>query len=144
MGMICNLQHPSRAFTVGEKHYNTGNDLFEIMLDKRMIYSCGYWKEAGTLEEAQEKKLRLVFDKLQLEPGMNILDIGCGWGGAARFAAENYGVTVTGITVSSEQAKLAREALRGLACHHRTDRLPQTGGLLRQDLFDRNVRTCRL
>lgn len=114
MGMICNLQHPSRAFTVGEKHYNTGNDLFEMMLDKRMIYSCGYWKGARTLDEAQEKKLRLVFDKLQLQPGMNILDIGCGWGGAARFAAEHYGVTVTGITVSSRQAELARVHCTGL------------------------------
>ncbi len=114
VGRIYNLQRPSRAFAVGEKHYNTGNDLFEVMLDKRMIYSCGYWKEANNLGEAQEKKLRLVFDKLQLRPGMSILDIGCGWGGAARFAAENYGVSVTAITVSTEQAKIAREQCAGL------------------------------
>lgn len=73
------------------------------MLDKRMIYSCGYWKEGNSLDEAQEQKLRLVFDKLMLKPGMHLLDIGCGWGGAAKFAAEHYGVRVTGITISSEQ-----------------------------------------
>lgn len=114
IGKLYNLQSPSRAFAVGEKHYNTGNDLFEAMLDKRMIYSCGYWKEANNLDEAQEGKLRLVFDKLQLQPGMSVLDIGCGWGGAAQFAAEHYGVSVTGITVSTEQAKIARERCREL------------------------------
>ncbi len=114
IGKTVNLQHPSRAFAVAEQHYNTGNDLFETMLDKRMIYSCGYWKETDSLDEAQEKKLRLVFDKLQLQPGMKVLDIGCGWGGAARFAAEHYGVSVTGITVSTEQAKIAKEQCSGL------------------------------
>jgi cyclopropane-fatty-acyl-phospholipid synthase len=112
--MLFNLQHPSRAFTVGERHYNTGNDLFQAMLDKRMIYSCGYWKKADTLDKAQEDKLQLIFRKLMLKPGMSILDIGCGWGGAARYAAEHYGVSVTGITVSSEQANLAREMCRGV------------------------------
>ena len=102
IGKTYNLQRPSRAFTVGETHYNTGNDLFKAMLDTRMIYSCGYWKGADTLDEAQEKKLRLIFDKLQLQPGMHLLDIGCGWGGAARFAAEHYNVSVTGITISTE------------------------------------------
>ena len=114
IGKIYNLQAPSRAFVVGEKHYNTGNDLFETMLDKRMIYSCGYWKEAKNLDEAQEHKLRLIFDKLKLQPGMSLLDVGCGWGGAARFAAEHYHVEVKGITVSSEQAKIAREKSSGL------------------------------
>ncbi|MBM3422565.1 MAG: cyclopropane fatty acyl phospholipid synthase [Chlorobi bacterium] len=112
-GNIMNLQHPRRAFTVGETHYNIGNDLYRAMLDKRMIYSCGYWDGAGNLDEAQERKLRLVFDKLMLEPGMHLLDIGCGWGGAARFAAEHYGVKVTGITISSEQVKHARQYCSG-------------------------------
>jgi cyclopropane fatty-acyl-phospholipid synthase-like methyltransferase len=71
IGKTVNLQNPLRAFTVGETHYNIGNDLFEAMLDKRMINSCGYWKETSSLDEAQEKKLRLVFDKLQLQPGTN-------------------------------------------------------------------------
>ena len=114
IGSIYNMQHPARAFTVGEKHYNTGNDLFELMLDKRMIYSCAYWKETNSLDEAQEKKLRLVFDKLHLQPGMTLLDIGCGWGGAARFAAEHYNVSVKAITVSTEQAKIARDLCKGL------------------------------
>ena len=114
IGKAMNLQNPSRAYTVGETHYNIGNDLYTAMLDRRMMYSCAYWNDASTLEEAQEQKLRLVFDKLMLKPGMSILDIGCGWGGAARFAAENYGVSVTGLTISSEQAKLARERCSGL------------------------------
>jgi len=104
-----NMQRPSRSFKVAEKHYNIGNDLFKAMLDKRMLYSCGYWKEANSLEEAQEKKLHLIFQKLRLKPGMKVLDIGCGWGGAAQFAAEQYGVSVHGITVSIEQAAIARE-----------------------------------
>ena len=107
LGFLVNLQKPSRAFTVGEVHYNVGNDLYEAMLDKRMLYSCGYWKEARDLDEAQDNKLRLIFNKLDLAPGMRVLDIGCGWGGAARFAAEHYGVSVTGVTVSSEQKKKA-------------------------------------
>jgi cyclopropane-fatty-acyl-phospholipid synthase len=111
---LYNMQRPSRAFEVAEKHYNIGNDLFKAMLDKRMLYSCGYWKEAENLEEAQEQKLHLIFQKLQLKPGMRVLDIGCGWGGAARFAAENYGVTVHGVTVSTEQADIAREHCAGL------------------------------
>ena len=114
IGKTYNLQHPSRAYTVGERHYNTGNDLFKAMLDSRMIYSCGYWKEAETLDEAQEKKLRLIFDKLQLQPGMHLLDIGCGWGGAARFASEHYKVAITGVTVSTEQAAIAKEVCREL------------------------------
>jgi len=115
IGKIRNLQCPARAFNVGETHYNTGNDLFEAMLDSRMIYSCGYWKGTDSLEEAQTNKLRLVFDKLHLQPGMRLLDIGCGWGGAARFAAEHYDVSVTALTVSSEQAKIARERCDGLS-----------------------------
>ena len=108
-GKLLNLQHPLRAFTVGETHYNIGNDLYEAMLDKHMMYSCAYWKEASDLNQAQENKLRLVFDKLMVKPGMKLLDIGCGWGGAAKFAAEHYGAEVTGLTVSSEQVKLAKQ-----------------------------------
>jgi cyclopropane-fatty-acyl-phospholipid synthase len=84
------------------------------MLDRRMIYSCGYWKDASTLDEAQEAKLDLACRKLGLEPGMRLLDIGCGWGGMAKFAAERYGVSVVGITVSREQAEYARKLCAGL------------------------------
>lgn len=113
MGAIFNMQTPSRAFTIGKRHYDAGNDLFRVMLDPMMIYSCAYWNGATSLEKAQENKLRLVCDKLGIEPGMKVLDIGCGWGGAARFAAEHYGAKVVGITVSAEQAGLARELCRG-------------------------------
>jgi len=111
---VFNLQKPSRAFQVGKRHYDMGNDLFRIMLDERMIYSCGYWADASSVDEAQEAKLDLVCRKLQLKPGMKVLDIGCGWGGAARFAAERYNVEVVGITVSEQQANFAREYCRGL------------------------------
>ena len=111
---MVNLQKPSRAFQIGRHHYDIGNDLFSRMLDRRMIYSCGYWKNATTLDEAQEAKLDLVCRKLGLCPGMRVLDIGCGWGGTARFAAERYGVAVVGITVSEKQVQLAQEACAGL------------------------------
>jgi cyclopropane-fatty-acyl-phospholipid synthase len=111
---LINLQSSRRAFTIGEKHYDIGNDLYERMLDPRMIYSCGYWREADTLDAAQEAKLTLIQNKLQLEPGMRVLDIGCGWGGAAQFLAERAGVDVVGLTVSREQAALARKRCDGL------------------------------
>lgn len=109
-----NLQARSRAFHIGRHHYDIGNDLYSRMLDRRMIYSCGYWRNASNLDEAQEAKLDLTCRKLHLEPGMRLLDIGCGWGGTARFAAERYGVSVVGITVSKRQATRAREVCRGL------------------------------
>jgi cyclopropane-fatty-acyl-phospholipid synthase len=101
-------QARGRAFEVGRRHYDIGNDLYERMLDRRMIYSCAYWRDASDLDVAQEAKLTLVADKLGLEPGMRVLDIGCGWGGAARFFAERRACEVVGITVSVEQAALAR------------------------------------
>jgi cyclopropane-fatty-acyl-phospholipid synthase len=111
---IVNQQKISRAFQVGRHHYDLGNDLYKHMLDKLMIYSCGYWKNASTLDQAQEAKLELICRKLQLEPSMRLLDIGCGWGGMAAYAARNYGVQVVGITVSREQAQYARDHCRGL------------------------------
>jgi cyclopropane-fatty-acyl-phospholipid synthase len=109
-----NLQRGQHAFEIGKVHYDLGNDLFKAMLGKRMIYSCGYWAEASNLDDAQEAKLDLICRKLQLKPGMKVLDIGCGWGEALKFAAERYGVSGVGITVSHEQAGLARELCRGL------------------------------
>lgn len=109
-----NLQRARRAFRIGGHHYDIGDDLFSRMLDRRMIYSCAYWKNASTLDDAQEAKLDLVCRKLGLEPGMRVLDIGCGWGGTAQFAAERYGVSVLGITVSENQAKYAQTVCSGL------------------------------
>ena len=106
---VMNPQRRAKAHVIGERHYDIGNDLFEKMLDERMNYSCAYWANANTLDEAQEAKLNLICRKLKLEPGMSVLDIGCGWGGLAKFAAENYQVKVLGITVSEEQAHLAEK-----------------------------------
>jgi len=111
---MMNLQKPSRSFLVGKKHYDIGNELFKNMLDKRMIYSCGYWRNATDLNQAQEEKLDLVCKKLNLRSGMRVLDIGCGWGGAARFAAERYGVEVVGVTISKQQQILAQQNCKGL------------------------------
>jgi len=109
-----NLQSKARAYIVGEAHYDLGNDLFERMLDPTMCYSCGYWKDAETLHEAQVAKLDLAARKLGIEPGMKVLDIGCGWGSFAEHAARHYGAHVTGITISREQADLARKRCEGL------------------------------
>ena len=105
---LFNLQSRRRAFVVGERHYDLGNDLFQAMLDRRMIYSCAYWKDARNLDQAQEAKLELVCRKLDLKPRMKVLDIGCGWGGFAKYAAERYAVDMVGVTVSKEQAQLAK------------------------------------
>jgi cyclopropane-fatty-acyl-phospholipid synthase len=112
---LFNFQKISRACQVGKKHYDIGNDLYGCMLDELMIYSCAYWKNANTLDDAQKAKLDLVCRKLNLKPGMTVLDIGCGWGGTARFAAERYGVDVTGVTVSEEQLKFGCDICQGLS-----------------------------
>jgi len=111
---VKNAQRKSKAFEIGERHYDVGNELYQRMLDPRMVYTCGYWKEAKTLAAAQEAKLELVCKKMSLEPGMKVLDIGCGWGSFALYAAEHYGVEVVGITVSKEQVALANERGQGL------------------------------
>ena len=99
---------------MGEKHYDTGNDFFVDMLDPEMAYSCGYWRDATTLQQAQRNKLDLVCRKLHLKAGMRLLDIGCGWGSLMRHAAQHYGVECVGLTVSREQAELGAERCRGL------------------------------
>ena len=111
---LFNLQAKHRAHQVGKKHYDVGNDLYQRMLDKRLNYTCGYWKNAKNLDEAQEAKLELVCKKIGLQPGMTVLELGCGWGSFAKYAAEKYGVEVTGVTVSEEQVKLGRELCKGL------------------------------
>ncbi|WP_324778584.1 cyclopropane fatty acyl phospholipid synthase [Thiobacillus sedimenti] len=111
---LFNLQSSRRAFQVGEQHYDIGNDVFESMLDPTMSYSCAYWDDAAGLRDAQQKKLDMICRKLELRPGERLLEIGCGWGGLARFAAEHYRVEVVGITVSKEQQKLAQERCAGL------------------------------
>ena len=109
-----NRQRGEHAFEVAQTHYNLGNDLFRAMLGKRLVYSCGYWAAADNLDDAQAAKLDLVCRKLRLQPGQRVLDIGCGWGEALKYAAEHYGVEGVGITVSTEQAAFARELCAGL------------------------------
>ncbi|MDX1387221.1 MAG: cyclopropane fatty acyl phospholipid synthase [bacterium] len=111
---LSNEGRRSKAFEIGKRHYDAGNDLFQNMLDPRMVYSCGYWKNAQALNQAQEDKLDLICKKIDLEKGMRVLDIGCGWGSFAKFASEKYGVEVVGVTVSKEQVHLAKELCSGL------------------------------
>jgi len=111
---LLNPQSKKRAYIVGKKHYDVGNDLFSLMLDKRMNYSCGYWRNAENLDQAQINKLDLICRKMHLRPGMNVLEIGCGWGGFAKYAAENYGVSVDGVTISKQQFEFAQDSCKGL------------------------------
>lgn len=111
---LSNLFNRSRALEVGRIHYDLGNDLYSNMLGEKLVYTCGYWKNAKNLDKAQEDKLRLTCEKLYLKPGMTLLDIGCGWGELAKFAAKNYGVKVVGITISKEQCEFARKLCEGL------------------------------
>ncbi len=112
---IINMQSKYRSYQVGKEHYDVGNDLYEHMLDKRMIYSCGYWRDgAGNLDEAQERKLDLICRKIGLKKGDSVLDIGCGWGGFLIYAAERYGINGVGISVSKEQVDYGRARSRGL------------------------------
>ena len=127
--LLVNLQSLSRARIVARRHYDLGNDLFQAFLDSYLQYSCAYFKGMACepdplqltgaqvsrdLETAQQAKMRLICEKLELKPGETLLDIGCGWGGLARFAAENYGCTVTGVNISRRQIEFAREFCKGL------------------------------
>jgi len=111
---LMNRQAGKRAYKIGEEHYDVGNELYKAMLDKRMVYTCGYWKDATDLDSAQEAKLDLVCKKIGLKAGDRVLDIGCGWGSFAKFAAEKYGASVVGITVSREQLALGKKACESL------------------------------
>lgn len=116
---LFNLQNLRRAWLVGEAHYDIGNDFFAAMLDGQMAYTCGYWASAATLDEAQIAKLELVCAKLGLQPGMRLLDIGCGWGSLMRYAAERYQVSCVGLTISREQAELGEQRCKGLPVEFR-------------------------
>jgi cyclopropane-fatty-acyl-phospholipid synthase len=151
-----NQQTVRRAARNAAAHYDIGNDLYERMLDKRMVYSCGYWSQARDLDGAQEAKLELICAKLGLQPGMHLLDIGCGWGGLARHAAENHGVRVTGISPALQQVVVATQRCAGLdveirQCDFRQvtgrfDRIVSVGMLEHvgpknyEDFFDVNAR----
>lgn len=111
---MTNRQSRNRAYEVGEQHYDLGNDLYEAMLDKRLNYTCAYWRNAENLDDAQEAKLELVCRKIGIHPGMRILELGCGWGSFAKYAAEKHGASVLGVTVSKEQVILGMQLCQGL------------------------------
>jgi cyclopropane-fatty-acyl-phospholipid synthase len=109
-----NQQTIRRARRVAEAHYDLGNELFEATLGPTMAYTCGYWKRATTLDEAQRDKFRLICRKLGLGPGMRLLEIGCGWGELLRIAAAEFGASAVGVTHSKEQVPAIRERCQGL------------------------------
>lgn len=107
-GKLVNTQI-RKAFHIGKYHYDLGNEVYKAMLDRRMTYTCAYWKDVKTLDEAQEAKLDLVCRKIGLKKGQRVLDIGSGWGSFIRFAAERYGASCVGVTVSKEQYEYAEK-----------------------------------
>jgi len=109
---LINQQSKVRSQKVAHVHYDLGNDMYSKMLGNTMQYTCAYWKEAKTLDEAQANKLDLICRKLHLQKGEKILELGCGWGGFARHAAENYGVQVDAYNISRERTQ------QGFACNH--------------------------
>ncbi len=111
---LFNRQNTPRASQVGERHYDLGNDLYQAMLDTRLNYTCAYWKDAATLDQAQEAKLDLVCRKINLKPGMKVLELGCGWGSFAKYAAEKYDAHIVALNISKEQVKLGGELCKGL------------------------------
>jgi cyclopropane-fatty-acyl-phospholipid synthase len=114
LARLSNPQRGRRSFEVGERHYDLGNELYAAMLGRRLVYSCGYWRDAGDLDAAQEAKLDLCCRKLGLRPGMRLLDIGCGWGEMLEYAARHHGVSGVGVTISRQQADYARGLCEGL------------------------------
>jgi cyclopropane-fatty-acyl-phospholipid synthase len=130
---ILNLHKKGKSAKDVGSHYNKGNLLFQNMLDKRLTYSCGYWKNSQNLDDAQEAKLELICKKIGLQDGMKILDIGCGWGSFVKFACEKYNVKAVGITLAEEQVKLAEQLCKDLPIEIR-----------RQDYRDLNEKYDRI
>ena len=112
--LVVNQQTIRRSRKVGRVHYDLSNDFFEAMLDPNMQYSCALFAEGEDLAAAQLRKIEWICQRLRLRPGLRLLDIGCGWGGLARYAARQYGCQVVGITISREQFQYAQRWCRGL------------------------------
>ena len=130
---LLNVQTVDQSHQLADAHYNISNELFEHMLGPSMAYSCGYWEHADNLEAAQRSKHDMICRKLQLKPGERILDIGCGWGGFAKHAAQEYGTKVVGITVAEQQSRYAQKVCKGLpveivTCDYREFDHRQFGG----------------
>lgn len=125
---LFNQQTPHKSEEVAQVHYNLGNSLYERMLGKSMAYTCGYWKNATSLDEAQFAKYDLVCRKLTLKPGETVLEIGCGWGGLAKYIAEHYQCTVVGCDIGKEPIRYAQVLCKGLPvklyhCDYRSTKL---------------------
>jgi len=142
--LLNNMQSISRSFQVGEVHYDIGNDLYNDMLDPYMQYTCGYWKPGiNNLKDAQLAKMDLIAKKLKIKPRMQILDIGCGFGGLMKYLEDKYKVNTIGLTISKEQKKYAleryninsvimqdyREYAQNKSNHNRFDRIIVVGML---------------
>lgn len=136
-GNVFNRQTEFRSAEVALEHYDLGNDLYEAMLDRRMQYTCGYWKDAATLDQAQENKLRLICRKIGLEAGMTVLELGGGFGGLAHFMASEYGCRVVSYNISKEQVAYGREWCRNLPV--RFEQKDYREAALESGLFDRVV-----
>ena len=111
---LINQQSKIKSQKVANVHYDLGNEMYAKMLGDTMQYTCAYWKNTQTLDEAQENKIDLICKKLDLQKGDKVLELGCGWGGFAKFAAENYDVHVDAYNISKEQVKYARSINEGL------------------------------
>jgi cyclopropane-fatty-acyl-phospholipid synthase len=109
-----NMQAKDLSKIVVQEHYELGDDLYELMLGDTLAYTCAYWKNTTTLDEAQTAKFDLIAKKAQLKPGMRVLDLGCGWGGFSRHIAKNYGVTVVAVNLSAKQCAYAKKICEGL------------------------------
>lgn len=109
-----NQQSRIKSELVAKQHYNLGNRLFELMLGKSMAYTCGYWKDTQSLDEAEFAKYDLVCRKLMLKPREKVLELGCGWGGLAKFMAEKYGCEVVAFDIGEKPAEYAKKHCAGL------------------------------
>lgn len=125
---LFNRQSLARSPEVAHRHYDIGNDLYRAMLDKRLNYTCAYWKDAVNLDDAQEAKLDLVCQKIGVHPGMSILELGCGWGSFAKYAAEEYGASIVGVNISKEQVALGQDLCQGLPVELRLQDYRQVTG----------------
>lgn len=113
-GLIFNLQSKTRSRIIAERHYDLDNDLFLSFLDSNCQYSCAYFYETDDLEQAQRQKLELIARKLNLSKNDHLLDIGCGWGGLARYFAKNFGCKITAVNISRQQLQYAKKICQGL------------------------------
>ena len=112
LSYLSNRQSQRHSHRVGKRHYDLGNDLFQAMLDPWMQYSCALFAEGDDLAGAQRRKLDMICQRLNLQPGQRLLDVGCGWGGLAKYAAERHGCSVVGLTVSKKQQEFAADWCR--------------------------------